>query len=226
MEGVEATMIVTVDDDSALALPESMRARYNLSPGSEVLITPIDHERFEVPVLPPRVPLTVLIEKYAMDGPAPGMDAEREAIGDALAAEFAREVLVDVAHRWIEQGWQRGDADAVLAMYAPDFVDLSNPSGRPGTREENVAGIRDLYAAFPDFHTEIDELAIDEQAASVSVRWSATGTHRSAFFGVAPTGKRITFRGIEILHVRDGLIVQRSGEWDAYDLLKQLGVLD
>lgn len=137
----------------------------------------------------------------------------------------ARDELAAIAHHWIAAGWQRGDADAVLAIYAPDFVDLSNPSGQPGTREENVAGIRDLYAAFPDFQTTVDELIIDELASRVTVRWSAVGTHRGPFFGASPTGKRITFRGIEILHIRDGLIVQRSGEWDAYDLLRQLGVL-
>ena len=160
-----------------------------------------------------------------MDSPAPDLEVEREALGDALAAEFEREALEGIAHRWIVAGWQRGDAEAVLAMYAPDFVDLGNPSGQLGTREENVAGIRGLYDAFPDFHATIEELVIDEMAASVAIRWSAVGTHRGPFFGVAPTGKEISFRGIEILHIRDGGIVQRSGEWDAYGLLRQLGVV-
>jgi steroid delta-isomerase-like uncharacterized protein len=142
-----------------------------------------------------------------------------------IVSQGRRETLEAIARRWIVEGWQRGDADAILAMYAPGFVDLGNPSGQPGTREENVAGIRGLYDAFPDFHTTIEELVVDEVATSVAIRWSAVGTHLGPFFGVAPTGERITFRGIEILHIRDGLIVQRSGEWDAHDLLRQFGVL-
>jgi steroid delta-isomerase-like uncharacterized protein len=133
-----------------------------------------------------------------------------------------RDELAWIARRWVELGWQRGDADGVLRLYAPDFVDLGNPSGRPGTAAENVAGIRALYAAFPDFNATIGELIIDEVAGAVAIRWSATGTHRGPFFGIAPTGRPIRFAGIETLRVRDGLIRERAGEWDALGILAQL----
>lgn len=136
-----------------------------------------------------------------------------------------RERLDSIARRWIELGWQQGDADAVLTLYAPGFIDLGNPSGRPGTAEENVAGIRELYTAFPDFDTTIEDLIIDETVGSIAIRWSAIGTHRGPFLGAAPTGQRITFAGIETLRVRDGLIVERAGEWDAHSLLRQLGLI-
>lgn len=139
--------------------------------------------------------------------------------------QSGREELVAIARHWIELGWRQGDAAGVLALYAPDFVDLGNPSGRPGTATENVAGIRDLYAAFPDFTTTIDDLIIDEVAGAVAIRWSATGTQRGRFFGAASPGRRIAFAGIETLRVRDGLIVERAGEWDAISILRQLGVL-
>lgn len=136
-----------------------------------------------------------------------------------------RESLVTIARRWVELGWQRGDAEGVLALYAPDFVDLGNPSGRPGTAAENVVGIRELYVAFPDFTTTIDDLIVDEIAGSVAIRWSATGTHRGTYFGAEPTGRQITFAGIETLRVRDGLIIERAGGWDGTSLLRQLGVI-
>lgn len=136
-----------------------------------------------------------------------------------------REALVLIARRWVELGWQEGDAEGVLALYAPDFVDLGNPRGRPGTAAENVAGIRELYAAFPDFSTTIAELIVDEIAGSVAIRWSATGTHRGTYFGAEPTGRQITFVGIETLRVHEGLIIERAGEWDGTSLLRQLGVI-
>lgn len=40
--------------------------------------------------------------------------------------------------------------------------------------------------------------------------------------GFPASGGRITFRGIEIIHIVDGLIVERWGEWDALDLRRQL----
>ena len=143
---------------------------------------------------------------------------------DLTANSAAREALILIARRWVALGWQRGDAEGVLARYAPDFVDLGHPSGRPGTAAENVAGLRELYAAFPDFTTTIADLIVDEVAGSGAVRWSATGTHRGMFFGAEPTGRQITFAGIETLRVRDGLIIERTGEWDGLSLLRQLGI--
>ena len=143
----------------------------------------------------------------------------------AAVSSDAREALIRLACRWVELGWQRGDAEGVLALYAPDFVDLGNPSGRPGTAAENVAGIRELYAAFPDFTTTIGDLIVDEATGAVAIRWSATGIHRGAYFGAEPTGRQITFAGIETLRVRDGLIIERAGEWDSIGLLRQLGVI-
>lgn len=133
-----------------------------------------------------------------------------------------RQELATITERWIEDGWRKGDAGAVLEMYSDDFVDFSSPYAERGTRDDNVRGIRDLYAAFPDFYTEIDDLVIDLEAGKVAVRWTATGTHRGEFEGVAPTGRSVVSHGIETLRIVDGLIVERAGEWDGTAILRQI----
>ena len=135
------------------------------------------------------------------------------------------EQLATIARRWVELGWQDGHIQAVYAMYAPGFVDLGAAEGRAATREGNIEGIAALYQSFPDFYATVDDLIVDEAASKVVVRWSATGTHRGAFMGIKPTGKQITFRGIEALRVEDGLIMERAGEWDGIAILEQLGAL-
>ena len=129
--------------------------------------------------------------------------------------------LHTLAHRWIDEGWQRGNAGIVDELHDVNFVDRS-PSGRTPDREGFKQGIRELYAAFPDFHAVIEDLVVDAATGKVAIRWSATGTHRGAFMGVAPTGRSITFTGIEIVRIENGLIIERWGEWDAVDLLRQL----
>ena len=57
----------------------------------------------------------------------------------------------------------------------------------------------------------------------MAVRWAARGTHRGPYLGAAPTGRTVSFKGIEIIRIEDGLIVERWGEWDGIDLLDQLG---
>jgi steroid delta-isomerase-like uncharacterized protein len=134
----------------------------------------------------------------------------------------AAQRLEAIACRWMEEGWQRGRADVVDELHAPQFIDHDS-AGRTPDREGFKEGIIQLYAAFPDFHAVIEDLVVDTGPGKVAVRWTATGTHGGAFLGVPPTGKRIAFRGIEIVRIAGGLIVERWGEWNGIDLLEQLG---
>ncbi len=142
-------------------------------------------------------------------------------MGDVMN-QRARERLRALAERWMVIGWQRGDADALVVLHAPSFVDFAAPAERAPTREGFAEGMRLLYAAFPDFFATIDDLVLDESTGNVAIRWSAEGTHRGRFMGFEPTLRRISFRGIEILHIVDDLIVERWGEWDEEDLQRQL----
>ncbi len=132
-----------------------------------------------------------------------------------------RTLLQQVAERWIFEGWQMGRAAIVDELHAPDFVD-HDPAGRPPDRNGFKQGMVELYSAFPEFRAEIADLAVDPDAQKVTVRWHGTGTHRGAFLGHPPTGRRIRFKGIEILHIRQGLITARWGEWDGLDIFAQL----
>lgn len=134
-----------------------------------------------------------------------------------------REQLKAVAERWMEEVWRRRDLDAIYEIHAPDYRDRSLPN-RPGP-EPYRADVAALFAAFPDFHAAAEDVIVDESASKVVVLWTATGTHRGEFMGVAPTGRRIEFAGIEALRIEDGRIVERWGEWDGTSLLEQLGAI-
>src|SRR5688572_26250472 len=69
---------------------------------------------------------------------------------------MTRADLETIAVRWVRAGWQQGDTATVRAMYAEDFVDLSSPAAQRGTRDDNLAGIVELYAAFPDIYATIE----------------------------------------------------------------------
>lgn len=130
--------------------------------------------------------------------------------------------LKEVADCWTEEVWQGRDIDAVDRLHAPDFVDRSNPAGRAPDNAGFKQGLRDLFAAFPDWYASSDDLVADEAAGKVAVRWSASGTHMGPFMGRAATRRRVTFQGIEILRIVDGRIAERWGEWDGLAILAQL----
>ncbi len=100
----------------------------------------------------------------------------------------------------MEEIWRKRDFAAFDEIHAPDFVDRS-PAGRGSDRTSYRQSIIELYAAFPDWEAIIDDLLVDATTSKVAVRWTATGTHRGEFLGFAPSDKRITFRGIEIVRI-------------------------
>lgn len=136
-------------------------------------------------------------------------------------AERQRHQLEEIARRWIEEGWQKGRVGVVDELHSPDFVD-HDAAGRASDREGFKQGIAGLYGGFPDLFAVIEDLVLDPERGRVAVRWSAFGTHRGTFMGLAPTGNRVSFKGIEIIRVDGGRIVERWGEWDGINLLQQL----
>lgn len=49
------------------------------------------------------------------------------------------------------------------------------------------------------------------------------GSHNGDFLGIAPTGKTVEARGMQIARYEDGKIVERWGSSDELGLVKQLG---
>jgi steroid delta-isomerase-like uncharacterized protein len=133
--------------------------------------------------------------------------------------------LRQLTERWMELLWRQGNLDAIDQLHAPDFVDRSS-AGRPPDNDGFREGLRAFFQAFPDFHAVTEDLVVEARTGKVAVRWSAVATHRGLYLGAAPTGRRITFRGIEILRFRRDRLVERWGEWDGLDLLEQLGQWD
>jgi predicted ester cyclase len=78
-----------------------------------------------------------------------------------------------------------------------------------------------LYAAFPDLrHTLEEQISARNK---VVTRWTARGTHRSDWMGIAATGKRVRFSGINIYTVRRGRLAESRVNWDILGLAQQLG---
>ena len=75
-------------------------------------------------------------------------------------------------------------------------------------------------SAFPDLRVTTEDVL--EEGDRVALRWKAEGTHRGDLMGLAPTGKRVTLTGIEILRVSGGKIVERWAEDNGQAVVAQL----
>ncbi len=126
-------------------------------------------------------------------------------------------------HQFFEQTWNRHDPEAVDQFMASDY---HTHTLLPGMSPD-VSGLKQwmgiVINAFPDLKWSIDDTVCEGD--TVAVRWTATGTHRAEFMGIPATGKQIRVRGMSEERLEGGKIVESWGQWDAFGLLQQLGVI-
>lgn len=112
------------------------------------------------------------------------------------------------------------DPAVVDAFFGEGFVSHNMPPGFPEGRE----GVKRFFSmfrdAFPDVTVEIDELVADGDRVAAATTF--TGTHDGELMGMAPTGKRVSVTGIDIVRVEGGRIVEHRGLTDIVGLMRQL----
>ncbi|MDX3071544.1 ester cyclase [Streptomyces sp. NPDC088354] len=117
-----------------------------------------------------------------------------------------------------------GRLDEIDSYVAPASVDHDPAPGQvPGPEgyEEMFAAMR---TAFPDLHIDVEHvLATDNE---IAFAYTVTGTHLGELMGHPPTGRTVSYRGMQISRVEDGKLVERWGSSDELGMLRQLGLVD
>ncbi len=125
----------------------------------------------------------------------------------------------------VEQAWNQGRLEALDELAAPGLVvhDPSLPGGETVGLEPYKQGIQAYRTAFPDVH-----IVVEDQVAEgdkVVTRLSATGTHRGALMGIAPTGNHVSITGLSMIRFENGMAVEAWSEADVLGLLQQIGAI-
>lgn len=111
--------------------------------------------------------------------------------------------------------------DLVDMVLAPDWDDIPLAPGQvpgpPGIKPI----IRMLAAALPDVSITIHDTV--QEPGKVAVRAEISGTHSGELFGIAPTGKKVSFRLHEFHMIEEGLITTTWHMEDWFGLFQQLG---
>jgi predicted ester cyclase len=140
--------------------------------------------------------------------------------GATLAANrrIGRRVLLEI--------WGEGRLEVADELYASNYVDHVTRGPEPGVvrgPEGLKQAVRLFRTAFPDL-----EYTIEQEMAEgdfVMARFSATGIHLGEFLGAAPTGRPVTYTGVDINRIVDGRIVESWVHYDALGLLEQVGLV-
>jgi predicted ester cyclase len=111
--------------------------------------------------------------------------------------------------------------DLVDAVLAPAWEDIPLAPGQaPGPAGIKFI-IRSVAAAFPDVQIVIHDMV--QEPGKIGVRAEICGTHLGELFGIAPTGKQVSFRLHEFHTLSDGLVTTTWHLEDWFGLFLQLG---
>jgi steroid delta-isomerase-like uncharacterized protein len=115
-----------------------------------------------------------------------------------------------------------GNVDVAVQSFAENALDHDPAPGQGAGREGFKTFFTALTTAFPDAHIEPAHLVADDD--HIAIAYTLTGTHEGEFHGLAPTGKTIEVRGMQIARFENAEIVERWGSSDELGILTQLGV--
>jgi steroid delta-isomerase-like uncharacterized protein len=117
------------------------------------------------------------------------------------------------------------DLDAFAALFADDYVNhqLSAAAPPPAGTPSKAATIN-FFAArlkgLPDLKVSIQASLADADKVAASFLYE--GTQQGPLYGVAPTGKRLSFTSCDIFRLSDGKIAEHWGMGDIAGVLAQL----
>lgn len=133
--------------------------------------------------------------------------------------------LEQLAYDFHRRIFDEGDLDAVDELLADDYIEHNPffPNGPVG-REEMIEAWEGVNAAFPDCTNAVEfTVAQDDLVAS---RHIVRGTHEGEFLGIEPTGIEVEVKGIDILRIEDGKIVEGWLGTDTLGWMQQVGAVE
>jgi predicted ester cyclase len=76
-------------------------------------------------------------------------------------------------------------------------------------------------AAFPDIHYEVEHMILEGEM--LALNWTISGTNTGSLRGQPPTGKRVSFTGMNIERMQGGKIVEHWSNPDFLGMWEQMG---
>jgi steroid delta-isomerase-like uncharacterized protein len=131
-----------------------------------------------------------------------------------------------LVRRLWEEASRRGLQTVLEEFLAPDVVSHPPGSASPLPVRGLEAWKRFVaaqFGAFPDLAVTVEDLIAEGDR--VGARVTARGTHTGELMGLSPTGKRVSFAGMEVLRIADGKIAEQWGQFDGLGLMRQLGAM-
>ncbi len=123
--------------------------------------------------------------------------------------------------------WNGHDLDEIMSMHAPDMVFENHTAGETAEGQAVREHIGAIFETWPDIAFSTRRLYVRD--GLVVQEWTAEATHanemRRGDLVAEPTGKKITWDGLDVIPFEDGLVKRKDVYSDSVSILRQLGLL-
>jgi steroid delta-isomerase-like uncharacterized protein len=129
-------------------------------------------------------------------------------------------------HRWFEEVWNKGRAEAIDELFADDGIanGLADEQGEP---LRGPSGFKPFFQKFRDAFPDIEVIVEDTvvEGDKVAARCRVRGTHKGEGLGVAATNQPVEFTGITIAKIKDGKIAEAWNNFDFMSMSRQINAI-
>jgi steroid delta-isomerase-like uncharacterized protein len=123
--------------------------------------------------------------------------------------------------------WNAHDVETIVSMHTEDSVFENHVTGDVNVGREQIGrAVAGIFSVFPDLTFETRRAYVREDL--VVQEWTARGTHEGTMtrsgMEVPPTGRKVEYKGMDVIPIRDGLVARKDVYSDSVTLLRQLGL--
>ena len=128
-----------------------------------------------------------------------------------------------LVRRYIEEVINTGDTSAIESFISPEYAEIFEGQryslGINGAKE-HILGVRKTY---PDLMLTIERQIAEDDYVATCI--TARGTHAGEWMGIKPTGRVVTYSGVNIDKVVGGKIAEHGGAANLLGPLLEIGAV-
>ena len=157
-----------------------------------------------------------------------GLAAQTPASGASEESlTMTMEMQKSLARRSLEM-WSSRTQDDPAQIFAPNYANHQEPLAAGGVSTIDLAAWEAVVAAnhraFPDLTVAV--LMQVGEGDVVATHWRFTATQTGPYEELAPTGRPVSWTGMQMDRFENGRIAETWVSWDKFTMFQQLGLIE
>jgi steroid delta-isomerase-like uncharacterized protein len=128
-----------------------------------------------------------------------------------------------IVRRFVEAVLNQRNLTLLDEVIHQDHVEHNAPPGVEPGIEGMRSGLQRFFAAFPDFHSTIEQQIAEGDR--VVTHYTNRGTHQGDLFGIPPSDKAVAYTTMDVIRIENGKIAERWSIDDNLTRFQQLGLI-